>query len=35
MFADSDDLFGCGDDTFWNTGLTLWALSGRCFSMAG
>jgi hypothetical protein len=29
MFADSDALFGYGQDEFWNTGLTLWAFVGQ------
>ena len=29
MFADSDVLFGYGENDFWNTGLTLWAFVGQ------
>jgi len=29
LFADSDVLFGCGDNDLWNTGLTLWSFIGQ------
>ena len=29
MFADSDVIFGYGENDFWNTGLTLWAFVGQ------
>ncbi len=29
MFADSDVLFGYGENDFWNTGVTLWAFVGQ------
>ena len=28
-FADSDALFGCGENDLWNTGLTLWSFLGQ------
>ena len=28
-FADSDLLFGTGEDDLWNTGLTLWSFLGQ------
>ena len=29
VFADSDVLFGYGENDLWNTGLTLWAFVGQ------
>ena len=29
IFADSEVLFGCGENDFWNTGLTLWSFIGQ------
>ena len=29
MFADSDVLFGYGENDLWNTGLTLWSFIGQ------
>ena len=29
MFADSDAIFGAGENDFWNTGVTLWSFIGQ------
>ena len=35
IFADSDALFGLGENDLWNTGLTLWSFIGQCKKGSG